>query len=537
MPQLATVRRPWRVFPSTQWAWPSGSLDQLLLAAICPDESRAQAALDQWLDENDIDTVEYRDHRLLVAIVERFGSKLAHRPEGPRLSGLQRHLWTRSRMAISQAVAALRLIDQRQIPVMLLKGAARIAADPDASRVRLAHDVDALVPPDRFAEAIHQLFEAGWTASSGESRLRLQRIAPATRAMNFFRDRFGDLDLHQWAFGQYAPHQGLQNDLWRNAQPVTFFGVPVLVPSDADRAALAIVNSGLDAHAHSDWLIDCAQLLRPNLDWDRLLSILQQSRALLPAQVAIGYLTAHVGLKAPPEFVASLMDTATEGPIRRILSLLQAKPRANWNSLTRASRGVAKQLSKIGQGRKPKPIAWLAGHFAGAFSGSSTGTVSGTAVGPLTGTLADCGQANSSADLRGATADASRGDVSCRSLGVGAILQPLVDLSGVPGIAQLRLEIVVDMPGRRRRVELELNTHQRHVARLSARSLRRRRGPHVLRFIGPIELPPESGQLWLEARPGRQLRGGEGASETSQYAALPCRVLSCQLDQPRSPDP
>jgi hypothetical protein len=196
----------WRFFPTLRWAWPAGGLDQLLLAAACPDEGRARAALDAWLNANEIDGVEYRDQRLLVAITDRFGTTLAARPEGPRLAGLQRHLWTRSRMAIAQATTALYCMVDTGIPVMLLKGAARIAAEPDSARARIAHDVDVLVPPERFVDAMDALFDAGWTASSGESRLCLRRMAPGIRAMNFFRDQFGDFDLHQWAYCAGMPH-------------------------------------------------------------------------------------------------------------------------------------------------------------------------------------------------------------------------------------------------------------------------------------------------------------------------------------------
>src|SRR5262249_40933921 len=150
------------------------------------------------------------------------GVALAARPEGPRLAGLQRHLWTRSRMSIAQAATALRRMVDAGIPVMLLKGAARLAAEPDSVRARMAHDVDVLVPRQGFADAMEALFETGWTASSGESRLCLRRMAPGIRATNFFRDRFGDFDLHQWAYGDGIPHDGLQRALWDNARPVEF---------------------------------------------------------------------------------------------------------------------------------------------------------------------------------------------------------------------------------------------------------------------------------------------------------------------------
>lgn len=477
------------LFPSTRWAWPTGGLDQLLQAALCPDESRASESLGHWLATHDIESVEYRDHRLLVAIVNRFGSALAAFPEGPRLAGLQRHLWTRSRLAIAQASAASRSLVAARIPLMLLKGAARIAADPDASRARLAHDVDVLVPPTHFTAGIATLFEANWKASSGESRLRLQRIAPSLRAMNFFRDRYGDIDLHQWAYGDVLPIAPLQCDLWERATPATFFGVPVLIPSETDRAALAIVNCGLDAHTHSDWLIDCAQLLARSLEWERLLEILQQTRAVLPAQVAVGYLAGSVGLPIPEAFLKPLMRLSAGGPLRRIAALLQAKPRANWTPLTRVSRGVAKQWSRLGRPRKQCPELFLRGRFF---------------------------------NPQAIEADRPR-----------ALRHELAQPTSVGHATNVRLDLAVEMPGTRRRVEFELNTANGHVARLSARSLRRRRGIYGLRFQGVIDWRPADGPLFLEARPGRQLRGGESTRETAHYQALPCQIVACQLSEPR----
>lgn len=473
------------VSPALRWAWPDGGLDRLLLAAACPDETRAHAALDAWLGAHDIDTVEYRDHRLLATIVDRCGAALANRPVGPRLMGLQRQLWTRSRLAIAQAAAALRRLGDAGIPVMLLKGAARIAAEPGASRSRLAHDVDVLVPTERFADAMDGLFDAGWMASSGESRLCLRHLAPAIRAVNFFRDRFGDIDLHQWAYGDGRPHAGLQRELWNRARPAEFLGVPVLVPSDTDRAALAIVNSGLDAHAHSDWLVDCARLVTARLEWDRLLETLREARAVLPAQVAYSYLARHVGIDVPADFLSRLLEDRAGGAVRRTLALLQAKPRANWSPLSRLTRGVAKHICRAAV---PRP--------------------------------AGCGTT-----LRGVF----RGPASAAAVRETAARQRLDGLAGAAGPVRVRIEVAVVLPGPPRRIEFEVNATGRHVARLRARSVRRRTGPWLLRFDGDVDRPADEGDLWLEARHGRHLRGGEDDAETRRYALLPCAVISCRV--------
>ena len=178
-------------FPSLRQAWPAGSLHQLLLAVLCPDEPRALAAIQDWLKSHDLDEVGFREHRLLAAIAERHGPRLRDFPAHPRLLGLQRQLWTRSRMAAAAAEPVLQAFAAAGMRIMLLKGWARIAARPDAQRSRVAHDLDILVAPADFPRAMDILFAMGWSAASGHSSLCLQAEAATLRAMNFFSGRFG----------------------------------------------------------------------------------------------------------------------------------------------------------------------------------------------------------------------------------------------------------------------------------------------------------------------------------------------------------
>ncbi|WP_204310774.1 hypothetical protein, partial [Escherichia coli] len=75
---------------------------------------------------NDIDHVSFREHRLLAAISDRFGRKLAAHPAYPRLVGLQKMLWTKSRMAMREAEPALSAMVEAGCTVMLIKGASRV---------------------------------------------------------------------------------------------------------------------------------------------------------------------------------------------------------------------------------------------------------------------------------------------------------------------------------------------------------------------------------------------------------------------------
>src|SRR5690606_7593709 len=94
-------------FPFAGWAWPHASRSLLLQAALMPDAQRAQAALTSWLLTHDLDEMGFHDHRLLAAISERHGRDLASWPQGPRLKGLQRQLWTQSRMRVHAVLPIL----------------------------------------------------------------------------------------------------------------------------------------------------------------------------------------------------------------------------------------------------------------------------------------------------------------------------------------------------------------------------------------------------------------------------------------------
>src|SRR5690554_3619090 len=95
-----------RRFPDYGWAWPRGDLDQLLKAVMLADEDKALALALDWLARHDIDDAAFREQRLLTALSERFGKHLAPCPAYPRLVGLQRMLWSRSRLALRDTGAA-----------------------------------------------------------------------------------------------------------------------------------------------------------------------------------------------------------------------------------------------------------------------------------------------------------------------------------------------------------------------------------------------------------------------------------------------
>ncbi|WP_296744441.1 nucleotidyltransferase family protein [Mesorhizobium sp.] len=486
---MAKIRPIGRRFPDYGWSWPTGSLDQLLKAALLPDEEAAGRCAAHWLDENDIDHVSFREHRLLAAISDRFGRKLAAHPAYPRLVGLQKMLWTKSRMAMREAEPALKAMVEAGCTVMLIKGASRVALDAAAQRGRVAHDIDILVRPQDMQPAFDVLRARDWQIATGVSPQYLRMRLASLRSMNFFKGNYGDIDLHQLAYD--GSQQSAEDDfaIWQRAIPAQFSGVSVLVPSPADRIALAIAHGGLDAHTHSDWLVDCAVAVDGGeVDWEMFLDVTARRGLAVAAAVALSYLSLEIGIAVPEPVLSRVLEMADRHGLSRLSSVLQAKPRTDFGGLTWLSRGFAKQLRlqrKKGRLKQLQPdVVWR---------GRSMAVMTALAASPL----------GLSQSIAGPQDDAR----------------------------EVTLDVVVRIvvPPVRRRIEMEINSGDRHVARLRWMAISRNGGERVLRFRGKVSLGETGRALVLEARPSRQFRVWDNERTVATYGALPFQLVSAKF--------
>ncbi|TGP51814.1 hypothetical protein EN873_19510 [bacterium M00.F.Ca.ET.230.01.1.1] len=488
---MAKIRRIGRRFPDYGWSWPTGSLDRLIKAALLPDEEAARLCAAGWLDENDIDHVSFREHRLLAAISDRFGRKLAGQAAYPRLVGLQKMLWTKSRMAMREAEPALKAMVDAGCKVMLIKGASRVALDAAAQRGRVAHDIDILVRPDDMQPAFDVLRDRDWQIATGVSPQYLRTRLASLRSMNFFKGNYGDIDLHQLAYD--GSQQSAEDDLaiWHRAIAAEFSDVKVVVPSPADRIALAIAHGGLDAHTHSDWLVDCTVAIQGgNVDWGVFLDVVARRGLAVAAAVALSYLALEIGIAVPEAVLAKVVDMADRRGAARLSSVLQAKPRTDFGALTWLSRGLAKQLRlqrKKGRLKQSEPdIVWRGKPLAAK-----------TAGGPAAFVLS----------------------------------QSLDEPPGDAGEMVLDLIVRIAVPPVRRRIEMELNAGDRHVARLRSMALSRSGGERLLRFRGKVKLNQAGQALVLEARPSRQFRVWDNEQAVATYGALPFQIVSAKFSR------
>lgn len=469
-----------RRFPDYGWAWPTGDLDLLLKAVLVADAEKALQDGLSWLATHNLDDVAFREQRLLAALSERFGRQLASSPAHPRLVGLQRLLWTRSRLALRDSAEALALLNAAGIPFMLLKGASRVALEPGAQRGRVSHDIDILLRRPDMGAAFAIVLDAGWQSAGGEGPRRLRERAPSYRAVNFLKGEFGDIDVHSLAYHPVHANEVDDEGLWARSVEASLSGIAARAPAPSDRIALAIAHGALDAHTHSDWLCDIDSCVRAGgVDWAALLETLRARRVLVSAASALTYLANEIGTPIPDDFMTRLVDEADALGLAARLALLESKPKSDFNVFTAAARGVVKQV-RLRRGKRlfkaePERI-WRA-------------RVSriGTEVSPggsLTATLA-------------------------------------VQRS----VAPFEIVIAADLPPMRRRIDWELSSADKHLAVLRYRKLFSNSGHRLLSFKGEVELGEGDDMLTVSARPSRLIRNATKADDIARYGPVPFEIV------------
>lgn len=221
---------------------------------------------------------------------------------------------------LRQIATALRGLDG---PVIVLKGAAYVAADLAAAQGRLFNDIDILVPRAALADAESSLMLAGWHATGLSEydkryyRRWMHEIPPLKHVQ---RDTV--LDVHHAILpdtARYHPDSGLLR-----SRMVPVEGLPNLyVPSAEDRilhSATHLFHDGELPHGLRD-LSDLDLLLRDVADdfWARLLARADELELGRSLFYALRYLR-HF-LETPiPDWVTAELDAAAPTRAMRALT-------------------------------------------------------------------------------------------------------------------------------------------------------------------------------------------------------------------------
>jgi hypothetical protein len=293
---------------------PKGRLDLLVRAALLDDEE-ARAAWLAWRQVADLDTAPWNEVRLIGVVAGRIADLEPEAAIRPRVVGFRRKIWTLNQVRLQAIQRHLSQLIAAGIPVMLIKGSARVTVDPGVARERFVGDIDVLVPNELQVEAARLLEADGYGIAHVPWQPRLHAVGPiAAHHAWSYRNGPSEIDLHNFAIALNRL-RGDDDRLWAAAVPVTWRGIRVRVPCREHSLILAIVHGlrSIDTDPLADWTVDACRILDGGpLDWDLLLA--ESHERILPAILHAGleYLSTVLHRPVPDRVLHQLAATRDE---------------------------------------------------------------------------------------------------------------------------------------------------------------------------------------------------------------------------------
>ena len=234
----------------------------------------------------------------------------------------------KQRIAVQWELHQLRAaLSDLDCPLIVLKGAAYVAANLPAADGRLFNDIDILVPRERLQRAESSLMLAGWHAMGLSEydkryyRRWMHEIPPLQHIQ-----RASVIDVHHAILPDTARYHPDSAKLRSHALPVPAFpGISILAPEDRIlHSATHLFHDGELPHGLRD-LTDLAWLLRDAAEdpgfWPRLTARADELQLSRPLFYALRYLRyfldtpipdsviTHLSAAAPPRALLALMDS------------------------------------------------------------------------------------------------------------------------------------------------------------------------------------------------------------------------------------
>lgn len=278
---------------------------RLLVEASLNRGSEAGAAWQKWQSEYGLDNPDEGSYRLLPLVYRNVtaqgGPPQESGPKWGKLKGLHRMAWSRNQVLFGRVRPLLEALRADGTPLLLLKGAAlACSVYPDAG-CRPMRDVDVMVPAAYARSLVQKLEARGWRAISWRPRAFPESFLRFRHALDLEMPGGSRVDLH-WHALNLCCHPSADEEVWRNAVPLEFCGIP-LCRCHATEHLLEICVHGIvwNPVPPVRWAVDAMLLLRgpEAVDWERLIRTASRLDIVPYVRGALAFLREDFGAPVP----------------------------------------------------------------------------------------------------------------------------------------------------------------------------------------------------------------------------------------------
>lgn len=465
---------------------PKGA-DEALLRAITLSDIEAHDAFITFESEADFENLPWSSYRLLSLLSRRIAKIAPTSLLRPRITSIERAVWVRSRVAVSEAVPLLRLLDEAGIPLMLIKGAGWAAWSLSILQGRLINDIDVCVPPDRIEEAFDIAIANGWQPSGAGSALFHRARLDRATGINLIKGRFGNIDLHRTMFHGLYQSSVDDPEIWKRSITMQFEGLALQVPHPVDAVTIALAHGAGEAHANLDWIIDLCGAMSIGLDWTLLETTIASRKLQAMAALTFDFLKKSLKQPIPDQVIAVGTEWITDHPIAALLDVAEVPARKGTSFLFKIARPIKKQL-RLRHRRQNRRDSMLK-YRASVVQNKMHAPVDASEL-----------KFSQGFDLTKAELNTS----SCCEFSV-------------------RLQMVC--PDKPRKIYIELNTANHHLLRIRAYG----RGELEVSFQVPIKSEGEDHHIYLVSCPAQRFNNGDPRATEYSHGAIPFRVIDANF--------
>lgn len=282
--------------PAAGAVWP-GPAQELLLRAALSQGAEAAEAWRRWTESVDPDEIDPASAQVLPLV---YRNLVDQGIEDDRLASLKPRYavtWARNQRNFRLLNGILERLGAAGIETLIFKGAALIPLYYRDSGVRGMGDVDVMIRPERFSDALHLLGEAGWKTLSWRPEVFDTRFQ---HALALYDEIGNSVDLHCHLL-MACCEPGADLPFWEASRPFQVEGAPTRTLCTTDHLLQACVH-GLNwvQVPPIRWVADAITMLRvapDEVDWDRAHRLALERDMALPVREALGYL--HRAFDAP----------------------------------------------------------------------------------------------------------------------------------------------------------------------------------------------------------------------------------------------
>lgn len=284
--------------------WPTQE-QELLLKATLYTGGESIVAWKNWAAAVDFDKLDYGSQRLLPLLYKNLANQNVDHPALNIYKGFYRMTWYRNRLLRHRITSVLCLLNNINIPVLLLKGAAIAPLYYRDWALRPMNDFDLHVPQKDALKAIDLLCRSGWKTvepAIDESDLQTRHSAELVDPSGIA------LDLH-W---RIMPQSGPDDDFnfINSTEMIDFDNIRVSVLSHTDQLFHILVHGARwNEVAPLRWIPDSMMIIRtaqPLIDWERMVKEARFRCTVIPLAKTLLYLHETFSAPVPKEIISGL---------------------------------------------------------------------------------------------------------------------------------------------------------------------------------------------------------------------------------------